>query len=512
VTDLDYKHPDYDPVFLERAIRLKRLRSEKSLIDPLKSFYRDHPAEFIHDWGCTSDPRNAEVGLPVVIPFLLFDRQREYINWLMQRWGAREDGLVEKSRDMGVSWLSCAFGVWMYLFRPATVVGFGSRKEEYVDKIGDPKSLFSKIRQFISLLPYEFRPVGYEEGKHALYMRIINPENGSAIIGEAGANIGRGNRTSIYFKDESAFYEQPELVDAALSQTSNCKIDVSTPNGNGNPFYRKRHGGKIPIFSFHWTQDPRKGQVWYDKQREILDPVILAQEVDLDYNASVADTFIDGEKIARAQQVGPADVFAAGQWIVAIDAAHFGDDESVIHARKGRLSLPQISIRGADGPTLAGRVLDECYKLERTGDDVYAVVIELDGPGVSCYDQLRRSQDFGKKVRGVHTGARVSEGRVYNLRSKMWLAAKEYIDEGVPIDGKSQIALPRDPEFKSQLASIKYTYKDGQLLMQSKKDYKSAFGKSPDRADAFALTFAVDVVIPKSKPKVEREVFAGNWM
>jgi phage terminase large subunit len=510
--DLDYKHPNYDPVFIERCNRLKRLRGEKSLIDPLKSYYRDHPADFIHDWGCTSDPRNAEVGLPVVIPFLLFDRQREYIDWLLVRWRNREDGLVEKSRDMGVSWLSCAFGVWMWLFHPSTVVGFGSRKEEYVDKIGDPKSLFAKIRQFVALLPTEFRPAGYEEKSHALYMRIINPENGSAIIGEAGSNIGRGNRTSIYFKDESAFYEQPELVDAALSQTSNCKIDVSTPNGNGNPFYRKRHAGKIPVFSFHWTQDPRKGQGWYDKQREILDPVILAQEVDLDYNASVADAFVDGDKVSRAQQVGPGDVHGYGQWIVGIDAAHYGDDETVVHFRKGRLNLPQIHLRGVDGPTLSAKIIDECYKLARSGDDIYALVIELDGPGVSCYDQLRRSQEFGRKVRGVHTGARQAEGRAYNLRAKMWLSAKEYIDEGVPGEGRSQICLPRDPEFKSQLASIRYTFKDGQLLMQAKKDYKSAFGKSPDRADAFALTFAVDVVIPKQKARTRDDVFVGNWM
>jgi phage terminase large subunit len=497
---------------LDRITRLQKLRSEPGLLEPIKRYYADHPVDFINDLGCTSDPRQAEIGLPVVMPFILFDRQREYIEWLLTRWQKREDGLVEKSRDMGVSWLSCAFGVWMWLFKRDTVVGFGSRKEEYVDKIGDPKSLFSKIRQFIALLPREFRPTGYDERGHALYMRILNPENGSTIIGEAGSNIGRGNRTSIYFKDESAFYEQPDLVDAALSQTSNCKIDLSTPNGNGNPFYRKRHSGRIPVFTFHWTQDPRKGQDWYDKQRSTLDPTILAQEVDLDYNASVSDAFINGDKIARAQQVGPADVHPVGQWIISIDAAHFGDDESVIHKRKGRLNLPQIALRGVDGPTLAYRVLDECEQLDGRGDDVYAIVIELDGPGVSCYDQLVRSQKFGKRVRGVHTGARQSDGKNYNLRSRMWRKAKDYVEDGVPDEGRPQICLPNDPEFKSQLASIRYGYKDGALLMQDKKEYKKQYGKSPDRADAFALTFAVDITLPKPKAKPQAETFVGNWL
>ena len=96
----------------------------------LKAYYADKPADFINDWGMTFDPRNAEVSLPTTIPFLLFGRQREFIDYLHRKWRAREDGLAEKSRDMGVSWLCVGFAVWMWLFHSGTVVGFGSRKEE----------------------------------------------------------------------------------------------------------------------------------------------------------------------------------------------------------------------------------------------------------------------------------------------------------------------------------------------------------------------------------------------
>jgi phage terminase large subunit len=237
-------------------------------------------------------PAEREIGKPTIVPFVLFERQEAFLDWLLARWQGREDGLVEKSRDMGVSWLCVAFAVWMWLYQPGSVVGFGSRKEEeYVDKIGDPKSLFWKVRQFINLLPVEFRPAG-GTSKHAPHMRVLNPENGASIVGEAGDNIGRGNRTSIYFKDESAFYEHADAIDAALSQTSNCKIDVSTPNGAGNAFYRKRHGGKIKVFVFDWNDDPRKGKDWYAKQCEILDAVIVAQEIDRDYESSVSDSWI----------------------------------------------------------------------------------------------------------------------------------------------------------------------------------------------------------------------------
>lgn len=504
----DFRNPDYDRVYQLRSERLKLMRETPGMADGLKSYYAEHPADFINDWGMTFDPRNAEIGLPNTIPFLLFPKQAEFIGWLIERWQAREDGLVEKSRDMGLSWLCVAAAVWMWLFKPGTVVGFGSRKEEYVDKLGDPKSLFWKCRQFINLLPEEFRPVGYDEKKHAPHMRIINPATGSTIIGEAGDNIGRGNRTSVYLKDESAFYDRPESIDAALSQTSNCKIDISTPNGNGNPFYKKRHSGKIPVFTFHWRDDPRKDDEWYRKQINSLDPIIVAQEIDIDYNSSRGDVWITGDIVTAAQANGPANVEAVGGWVVGIDAAHMGDDESIVHCRKGRLNLPQKSMRGADGQQLAGAVEEECRRLEDTGGWIHAIIIELDGPGVSAYDFMKKGK-YAHSVLGVHTGTRLKDDRNYNLKAKLWRSARDYLKD-------PPISLPNDAELKAQLSSYRYGFRDGMLLMQSKKEYKSEFGRSPDRADAFVLTFAAPEKPLKKpdehKPRVLARGTNGGWM
>lgn len=481
--------PDYEAVYRERAERLERIRSTPGMLAGLKAFYKDNPVQFIMDWGMTFDPRNAEVGLPTTMPFLLFPKQAEFIGWLRERWLGREDGLAEKSRDMGVSWLCVAFAVWMWLFHEGTVVGFGSRKEEYVDDLNDPKSLFWKARQFVNLLPVEFRPDGWDAKKHAPFMTLKNPENGSAIVGESGDNIGRGNRTSVYFKDESAFYERAESIDAALSQTSNCKIDVSTPNGNGNPFYRKRHGGKVKVFTFHWRDDPRKGPEWYAKQQNDLDPVVLAQEVDIDYNASTSDAWIPGALVEKAQQLGPADVEVNGPWMIGVDAAHMGDDESVITCRRGLLTLPPTPHKGVDGHALAAAVEERCRSFEDAGQIIGMISIELDGPGVSAYDTLRRGR-WAVVVVGVHTGARLSDDRNYNVKARMWRAALDYLKAG-------GCSIGVDPELKSQLSSYRYSYRDGLLLMEAKKDYKKRIGKSPDRADSWILTF---VTPPKADP------------
>jgi phage terminase large subunit len=483
VVELDFKDPDYDAVYKLRMECIERIRAPGFDLKALKQHYRENPGDFISDWGMTFDPRNVEIGLPAIVPFVLFKRQLQFIEWLHERWKGREDGLCEKSRDMGVSWLCVAFAHWMWQFHPSTVVGFGSRKEEYVDKLGDPKSLFWKQREYIKLLPKEFQPVGYDEKIHAPSMRIVNPETGSAIVGEAGDNIGRGNRTSIYFKDESAFYEHAESIDAALSQTSNCKIDVSTPNGSGNPFYRKRHGGRVKVFVFDWKDDPRKGKDWYQKQVEQADdPVIIAQEVDRDYTASVSNAYIPGKVVTAAQMRGPSDVMAIGPLQVGVDVARFGDDKCVITFRQGRVVYPQIVFGKVDVVDCAGRVADE---IRLRPEPVKQIAVDTIGIGSGVADMLRRDKKFGTKVVDVNSSLRLDDGQNYNLRSRIWRDMREYLKAGA--------SLPTDPDLTTDLTALQYSYRAGALLMESKDDAKKRGMKSPDRADSIALTFAYPV-------------------
>ena len=272
----DFRNPDYSSVFAQRADRLKKLRATPNAFSNLLAYYRNNPAQMIKDWGCTADPRNAERGLPVIVPFILFPKQVEWIDWAVDKWKNQTSAPTVKSRDMGLSWLSVALACVLSVTRDDLVIGFGSRKEEYVDKIGSPKSLFFKARMFMQLLPPELRG-GYVQGVTDPHMRIKFPNTGSVLVGEAGDGIGRGDRASIYFVDESAFLERPQLVEASLSQTTNCRLDISTPNGLANPFAEKVRSGKFDTFTFHWRDDPRKDDEWYEKQKSILDPITVAQ-------------------------------------------------------------------------------------------------------------------------------------------------------------------------------------------------------------------------------------------
>lgn len=394
----DWKNPDYREVFAYRTDMLAAIRKDPATVLPmLRTHYRNNPVDFINDWGFTSDPRNLDVGLPVTIPLILFPKQEEYCHWIVERWKGRENGLCDKSREMGLSWTSVALATALCLFHPEMVIGFGSRKQEYVDSTTDPKALFWKVRKFIELLPPEFRGT-FDAKKHAPFMRVSFPDNGAVIKGEAGDNIGRGDRASLYIVDEAAFLERPDLIDAALSQTTRCRIDLSSVNGMNNPFARKRFSGKVSVFTFHWRDDPRKDDAWYLGECDRIDnPVIVAQELDLNYNAAAEGIVIPSDWIQAAIDAHLfLDLPVTGSKFGAFDVAHRGSDKNAWAARHGWLLCESHdwSGKGSD-------IFESCQKVESFVDQFGAeeFFFDADGLGAGATGDFRVINDYRQKNR-----------------------------------------------------------------------------------------------------------------
>lgn len=506
--DFDWKNPDYEPILDERIARLQALRDmehadRETTIAALKAHYKDNPVDFINDWGMTYDPRNADIGRPTNIPFLMFPKQEEFVRWIHDHWRGRRNGIAEKSREMGVSWLCVAFACWMYLFHPGSAIGFGSRKEIYVDELGDPKSIFEKIRFFLTHLPVELRPKGFNQQLHMPYMKVVNPENGATITGEAGDNIGRGARTSIYFVDESAFLEHAMKIEGSLSQTTNCRIDVSTANGPDNVFAVKRRSGKIDVFTFHWKADPRKGEDWFRKQVETLDPVVVAQEIEINYEASTTNALISGEIVALAQATPKVNVSQKGQIRISVDVARFGNNETVISVVRGRACIEQKCYRTKDTVFVAGAV--RAKVIEYGEENIGQIAVDDIGVGGGVTDQLR--QWYPDLVEPINAALLVDDGINYNLRAQMYANLLDWLED-LPS------SIPNDPELKAQLCGIKYRFRAGKRILESKKESASSdiadnVSKSPDRADSLALAFAKPVSVKKRKVDYSMATWGG---
>lgn len=318
----------------ERERYLTWMRADTRRVSMLKHYYKSHIVDFIDDWGMTSDPREIAAGKLALVPFKLWPKQREVVSGWLDDWRNSRPAVLVKGRDVGASWLIVSMLCSLCIFETHFAAGLGSATEVKLDRSGDPDTLMWKAREFMKYLPPEFN-AGYDEQKHSHYLRLTFPETGSSLTGEAGDNIGRGGRKAIYCVDESAFLDRPQLIDASLAATTNCRIDVSTPNGI-NAFFEKCNNDAIHRYDLTWRDDPRKSQAWYDKKKRELDPVVFAQEIDANFYASAEGVLVPPQWVSAA--IGLLEkkkIEPSGYRVAALDVADIGKDRCGFAVRHG---------------------------------------------------------------------------------------------------------------------------------------------------------------------------------
>jgi hypothetical protein len=195
-------------------------------------------------------------------PFILYGYQENGADKLLKLVGF-DDILIEKSRQMGVTWLLSAVHVWLWLFYPAQSFLLGSRKEDLIDKPGDAIALFWKLDYILERVPAWMRPDAVRTSRH-----LENPNNKSTIDGEStNSNFGRGGtKTSIYL-DEFQAVENGHQIMRATQAATNCRIIVGTPNGASGAYYDQRQkmieNSPDQVLRFHWSEHPVYSQGLY---------------------------------------------------------------------------------------------------------------------------------------------------------------------------------------------------------------------------------------------------------
>lgn len=462
---------------------------------------------WVQNWVWTYDPR---LEGEKTIPLDPWPKQIEFLRWLEDRQRNKEGGLAEKSRDFGMSYLCCAFAVHRWLFEPGVSIGFGSRKEIYVDRAGDPDSLFEKLRIIIDGLPPWMRPRGYDRFKHATFSKIVNPEHGATITGEAGDGIGRGGRKSIYFVDEAAYIERAGMLDQSLSATTEVRIDISTPNGIGNPFYVKRFGGRVPVFTAHWRDDPRKSEAWAAKKKAEIGPIAWAQEYEIDYSASLEGVCIPAAWVRAAVNL-KLPVTSHPTKTAGYDIAEEGNDSNVFIVGDGPV-VQEIESWGQQTTT------QSAYKVVELAKKRYALTVNYDVVGVgtgpkgiwlAMSDNDKRLHENGPVIDfvAINTGetptdavwpdGKTSKEKFENLKAEAWWTLRTRFErtyehvEGINTYPPDElISIPDHPQLIAEISTPKVEYTDkGKVRIESKKQLRARGVKSPDFAEALVLLF-----------------------
>ncbi len=476
-------------------------------------------------WVWTYDPRL--VGKPggAYVQFKLWPKQREIVQGIMARIAAAEEGLIEKSRDTGATYLTAGVALHQWLFNPGFKATFGSRKVDYVDKKDNPDSIFAKIRIMMRRLPPEMMPEGFNWSQHDNYMRISNPETGSVISGEGGEDMGRGGRSSMYVVDEAAFVPNAETVEKALSGNTDCVIWVSSVNGMGNLFARKRHSIMKPhqIMRLHWRDDPRKTEEWAEaKKNSFSDPTTWASEYDIDYSASVEGICIPALWVESAKRLPSLEprLHPSNAGRLGLDVGA-GKAKSVAVPRRG----PVVEVpRSRGDPDTTGTAW---WALETSIEtDCDALNFDAPGVGAGVSSTLMHRADDPEKARRfdhltvspINTGLPPSEGREWpdgrtsiemfgNLKAEIWWLCRTALQRthehvlylegkqgGIEHEVTDLLALPSGDKESDQLclelSLVKWGRNEkGKIVIERKEDLKRRGINSPDYADALMLTF-----------------------
>lgn len=512
--------PDYHREALRRQALYEAFHVLEDPKQVFKQLYSDNPVGFINDWAWTVDPRigkKVDGKKPIVIkPFMLFEKQEEAVKWVIECIEDEENGLVEKTRGAGCTWTFAAVSVWLWLFWDDVSIGWGSRKEMLVDRKGDMDSIFEKFRFLIDRLPWFVKPEGLNPKLHLTFMKCENPENGSFIKGESGDNIGRGGRSLVYFKDESAHYERAQLIEAALSENTNCQIDFSSVNGVGNIFHQSRFGNQVRLFIFDTSDVPWMTDKFLAKKKAQLESKGLLykfeQEFNRDYAASVEGILIPGKWVRAAIDAHiKLGIEPGNKKVAALDPMDEGGDTHALSMRQGMLT----------------RRVEEWT----TGDTEYATketerACNEDGYDSFIFDAIGIGS--GVKVAGKHLKSNIkaipfkgskkvafpkqkfvgalSNAEVFkNLKSQSWWHVRllfentyKAVEHGAEYPESELIAIcskmPLAQRLVAELSQPTRKDMNGLIMIDKKPDGS----KSPNLADALVMSYSDHLI--KNKP------------
>ena len=219
------------------------------------------------------------------------------------------------------------------------------------------------------------------------------------------------------------------------------------------------------------------------------------QEFMCDFNAAADNVLIsiDTVRAAACRQYREHD-YAASPRILGVDVARFGSDASVIFKRQGVVSWPPTVIRKLDNMALADQVAIQIREWQPD-----AVFIDI-GNGAGVVDRLRQLRFDVTEV--AFAGAS-SDPHYANKRMEMWAEMAKWLQDGG--------AIPPDTMLQADLSAPTYGYTTGKGLkiLESKDKIKERIGRSPDLADALALTFAAPVA-PKLDQRLERQLYGSS--
>ena len=261
-------------------------------------------------------------------------------------------------------------------------------------------------------------------------------------------------------------------------------FSFSTPRRNSGPFYDSFHSKR----SFWNTEQIDSREVEEtDKQlfQRMLeqygeDSTVARVEV-LGQFPNVDDDTVIPIELARAAVDRDVSLTASEPIIYGVDVARYGIDQSALCIRQGNTVFEIKTFKSMDLMQLCGaikNIYDSATEINKPSE----ILVDVIGLGSGVVDRLAEQ---GLPVRGINVAESPASKKNYlNLRAELWFSIKDWLT-------RRDCRLPNDDELIAELVSPMYSYtSSGKIKIEAKEAMKKRGIKSPDKADALALTMA----------------------
>jgi hypothetical protein len=300
-----------------------------------------------------------------------------------------------------------------------------------------------------------------------------------------------------------------EIVSPTLEDTDGWALLAGTIKGKSNIYnmiknHKHDSDFNIGIYKFEdcWKDLPAYCDlidgVWVPAQRKYErihrryknKPKKFAREYQVDFNADGEDPLIPNDELSLS--IGGhirKSEYENSPKIIGIDVAGDGPDSHTICKRQGRATQPIKKLDNINEKGLANIV----SAIIQSWQPDMVFVDHTGGYGTELISRLREDGcQHICPIRGVNFGSKAIDSEHYqNLRTEMYHKVRDWIsDDGV---------LPDDEDLEQELSVLSAPEGlNGKAMLMKKDDIRQLINRSPDRADALALTFAGPVA-PKNK-------------
>jgi len=458
-----------------------------------------------------------------VEPFALNKAQRHIHACLSEqkRLTGKVRALILKGRQQGASTYTEGRFYWLVSHRK------GVRAFILTHEAESTSALFEMAERYHDHCPILVKPQTGASNARELYFDRL--DSGYKVGTAGNKSVGRGTTIQYFHGSEVAFWphaaEHAKGILQAVPDAPDTEVILeSTANGIGNYYHQQWQAAEagesefIAIFvPWYWQQEYRKplpedfsrtaeedelADLYRLDDEQIMfrrfkiaelaaegvdgksafrqEYPMTAQEA---FQVTGGDTLIQPEPVMRARKYK---CLGSGPLKIGVDPARFGDDSTGIIRRRNRAAYKPERHKKKSTMEVAG-IVHSIIKDERPAQ----VAIDVGGIGAGVYDRLIELGHEGVVVAVNFGSASLDPERYRNKRAEIWWEMRDWIAGDLPV------MLPDEDGLHADLCGPQYKYDSNQRrILESKENMRKRGLRSPDLADALALTFAEDVKPP----------------